>query len=148
YDDEGNRLTRTHDTTGDVTEYEWDYRNRLVKVTEKDDLGAVTKLVEYTYDVSDRRIEKSVDVDGAGVGTAAITRYVYDGDHIALEFDGSAASDLTHRYLHGPVVDQILADEVVTSLGSAGTVRWPLVDNLGTVRDIVNSSASVLNHLE
>ncbi|MBI2480562.1 MAG: cadherin-like domain-containing protein [Planctomycetia bacterium] len=35
YDDEGNRLTRTNGTTDEVTEYEWDFRNRLTKVTEK-----------------------------------------------------------------------------------------------------------------
>jgi hypothetical protein len=60
---------------------------------------------------------------------------------------GNNAGDLTHRYLHGPVIDQILADEEVTSLTQAGTMRWPLADNLGTVRDLVDSSATVLNHL-
>ena len=48
YDDEGNRTSRTNDTTNEVTEYEWDHRNRLIKVTEKDGLGATTKVVEYT----------------------------------------------------------------------------------------------------
>jgi len=36
------------------------------------------------------------------------------------------------------VIDQILADERVSSLSSASDVLWPLVDNLGTVRDLVN----------
>ena len=31
-----------------------------------------------------RRIEKSIDADGAGAGTAEVVHYVYDGDHIAL----------------------------------------------------------------
>jgi RHS repeat-associated protein len=70
-----------------------------------------------------------------------VTRYVYDGDDIALQFDGS--NNLTHRYLHGPAVDQILADENV-----GGTLYWPLTDNLGTVRDLVNSSGTVQNHLK
>jgi len=69
-----------------------------------------------------------VDADGAGPGSATATRFVYDGDHIALEFDGPNAGDLTHRYLHGPVIDQILADELVTSLGTAGDVVWPLAE--------------------
>jgi YD repeat-containing protein len=61
YDDEGNRTSRTHDTTGEVTEYEWDHRNRLIQVTEKDEYGATTQVVEYTYDVFNRRIGKAVD---------------------------------------------------------------------------------------
>jgi hypothetical protein len=39
--------------------YEWDYRNRLVKVTEKNAQGTVTQVVEYVYDLVDRRIGRS-----------------------------------------------------------------------------------------
>ena len=46
-DDEGNRIKRTKTSTGEVTEYTWDFRNRLTKVTEKDASGNVTKVVEY-----------------------------------------------------------------------------------------------------
>ncbi len=35
YDDEGNRTKRTKTSTGEVTEYEWDLRNRLTKATEE-----------------------------------------------------------------------------------------------------------------
>jgi RHS repeat-associated protein len=98
--------------------------------------------------VYDRRLSKSIDADGAGSGAATVQRFVYYGHHIVMEFDGNNAGDLTHRYLHGPVIDQILADEEVTSLNQAGTMRWPLADNLGTVRDLVDSSATVLNHLK
>ena len=97
--------------------------------------------VDYVYDSFDRRIKKSWDADGPGAGAAVVSRYVYDGDHITLQFDGS--NNLTHRYLHGPNVDQILADENV-----GGTLYWVLTDDLGTERDIVNSSATVLNHLK
>jgi RHS repeat-associated protein len=117
-------------------------------VVEKNAAGTIVQQTDFTYDVFDRRIGKSVDADGAGPGAATVQRFVYDGDHIVLEFDGSSASDLTHRYLHGPVVDQILADEVVTSLSQAGSVRWPLADHQGTIRDLVDSSASLLNHVK
>jgi RHS repeat-associated protein len=147
YDDEGNRISRSDDTTGAVTQYTWDYRNRLTKVVERDSAsGPIEKQTDYTYDVFNRRIGKSVDEDGAGSGTAAVTRYVYDGDNIALQFDGSG--NLTHRYLHGPAVDQIVADETVTSTSSAGDILWPLTDNLGTVRDLVDSTGAVQNHLQ
>ncbi len=36
-------------------------------------------------------------------------KFVYDGQHIAMVFD--ADNTLTHRYMHGPGIDMILADE-------------------------------------
>jgi type VI secretion system secreted protein VgrG len=49
------------------------------------------------------------------------------------------------------MVDQILADEQVTSLASAGNVIWPLTDHLNTVRDLADRDEStgavlVTNH--
>jgi hypothetical protein len=43
--------------------------------------------VEYTYDVYDRRIAKTIDLDGVGSAPAQTERFVYDGEHIALVFD-------------------------------------------------------------
>ncbi len=59
--------------------------------------------------------------------------------------------DLTNRYLHGPAVDQILADEQVDSLAAPGEVLWPLTDNLGTVRDLAvyddaTGITAIVNH--
>src|SRR6185437_13299398 len=53
-------------------------------------------------------------------------------------------------YLNGPSasgVDSVMAEEAVTSLTSPGTVTLPLMDNLGTVRDIVDSTGAVIDHL-
>ena len=84
-------------------------------------------------------------------------------------------NDLSHRYLWGPAVDQILADEQLSppaprtgagegqgeggegsgaagyDLTQPGNVVWPLTDNLGTVRDLAVYNAatgvtSVANH--
>ena len=49
-------------------------------------------------------------------------------------------------------MDQILGDEQVTSPTVAGTVLWPLCDNLGTVRDVAaydsnTGITTVTNHL-
>ena len=132
YDDEGNRTSRVEIATGKVTEYVWDYRNRLTIVVFKDAGGAVLKTIEYVYDVDDRRIGKKVD----GVTTE---RYVYDGSDIALVFDG--AGNQTHRYLYGTGVDQVLADETATG------VVWALGDNQGTVRDVVDGGGVILNHV-
>ena len=140
YDDEGNRTQRVEIATGEVTEYSWDYRNRLTEVVVKDADGNVIKTAGYTYDMFDRRIAKEVDPDGDGVATASVERFVYDGDHIALTFDGDG--NLTNRYLHGPIVDQVLADE-----NGQGEVLWALTDNQGTVRDVVDNDGTVVNHI-
>jgi RHS repeat-associated protein len=139
YDNEGNRTSRTSVATGELTQYVWDYHNRLTGVVTKDSSGTLTKSVEYTYDVYNRRIAKVIDLDGAGSAPAQTERMVYDGDNIALTFDGNGTQ--THRYLFGPGVDQVLADEIQTS------VNWALVDNLGTVRDVIDSNGVVLNHI-
>ena len=85
YDNEGNRLTRTEIVTGELTEYEWDYRNRLVSVITKDANGSILSTTEYTYDVYNRRITKSVDSNGDGTPDLE-EGYVHDGDEIALVF--------------------------------------------------------------
>lgn len=140
YDSEGNRTKRIEIATGEVTQYSWDYRNRLTQVTVKDVNGNVIKQAEYTYDVYDRRISKSVDPDGDGALNAQIERFVHDGDNIALVFDGNG--NQTHRYLYGTEIDSILADE-----NASGDVIWSLADNQGSIRDLVDNSGNAVNHI-
>jgi RHS repeat-associated protein len=138
YDNEGNRLKRTRSSPSETVDYTWDHRNRLTKVEVKSGT-TVVKSATYTYDVFDRRIGISLYPDGSPtIPPTAERRFVYDRDHILLSFD--SASNLTHRYMHGAMLDQILADD------SNGNIRWALTDNLGTVRDVVNSSGVVVNH--
>lgn len=153
YDDEGNRLTGTKVSDGYVTRYEWDFRNRLVKVTEEDDSNTVLQFTENTYDPFNQLIRRSFDSDGPGGTAAEDTYFVYENGQIVLQFDGDEDSDLAHRYLWGEQVDQLFADETVSSLGSAGTVIWPLGDQVGTLRDLVTynsgtDDATVANHRE
>jgi len=119
----------------------------------------VTREVDYTSDIFGRRIGKTIDADGSGSGTAVEEIYIYDGlreergnagDHILLRFDES--EDLTDRFLNGPNVDQVMAQEEVTSTSTAGDVLWALGDHLGTVRDVVEYDSgtditTVVNHL-
>jgi RHS repeat-associated protein len=139
YDNEGNRIKRTKTANKEVTEYVWDYRNRLTQVLTKSAAGRITKRADYTYDAFNRRISKTVDPDGVGAKPATIERFVYDRDHIKLVFNGSGTQ--THRYLHGAQIDQVLAEE------SAGQVRWMLSDHQGTVRDVTNNSGVIQKHL-
>jgi RHS repeat-associated protein len=132
YDGEGNRTKRTEIATGKVTEYVWDYRNRLASVLFKDAGGIVTKTIDYIYDGNNQRIGKRID-------GAVVERYVIDRNQIALVFDGNGVQ--THRYLYGTQIDQVLADETATGM------VWALADNQGTIRDLIDNSGSVVNHI-
>ena len=153
YDDEGNRLTRTETSTGKVQSYEWDYRNRLVAVKDRNTSGgSVVKQVNYEYDAFNRLVHREYDADGAGSGAATNQYWIYDeGINAILQFDGSAASNLAHRYLWSNQVDELLADEQATSLSTGGNTLWGLGDHLGTLRDIADLNegtgvTSVTNH--
>ena len=135
YDDEGELVSRTETATGDRTLYKWDVRGRLVEVDSKVG-GVTTVLASYAYDALDRRI-------GVAEG-GATTWTVYDGNAPLLDFDGSGA--LKARYLDGPSaagVDAVLARETPT-----GGTAWYLRDRLGSVRDVVNNSGVVIDHVE
>ena len=88
----------------------------------------------------------------SGTATGSTTaRYVFDGTSMVLAFDGDG--NLTDRYLSGPAVDQVLADEHFSLSGtdqlpsSAGTTLWALSDNQGTVRDVVKDDGTLEQHI-
>lgn len=139
YDDEGNRTSSTSIATSEITEYTWDYRNRLISIVSRLG-GGVTRQVDYTYDTFDHRIGKVVDLDGAGSVAPTTERYIYDGQNISLVFDGQG--NQIERYLHGPKVDQVLAEEV------NGQTQWMLADNQGSIRQITDDSGTVLNQID
>ncbi len=153
YDGEGNRTRRTLAADNSYEEYEFDHRNRLVAVTFFSSTGVVQKTVDYAYDPFNRLIRRTVDPDGPGSQNPVDQFFSgYDGLSPTLEFDGSEATDVSHRYLWGPEVDLLLADEQVTTTSSLGNVLWPLADHLGTIRDIgdldeASPSFNITNHL-
>lgn len=153
YDDEGNRLTRTETSTGKVQSYDWDYRNRLVSVKDRNTSGgSIVKQVNHEYDAINRMVRRELDADGAGSGAATNQYWIYDeGINAILQFEGAAASTLSHRYLWSNQVDELFADEQVTSLSTGGNTLWGLADHLGSLRDIADMNEStgvttVTNH--
>ena len=137
YDNEGNLLTRTRVSDSQLTEFIWDYRNRLTKVLVKNSSGTVLKEARFTYDVYDRRIGRWYDQDGAGAGAAVQEWTVFDGDNAYADFDSSGA--LQRRYLFGQGVDKIMA-----RVSASGIVEWYLTDRLGSVRQITNQGGSTI----
>jgi RHS repeat-associated protein len=144
FDDEGNRTKRTETATGKVQEYDWDHRNRLIAVKDKNtSAGAIVRQVNYQYDAFNRLVRRDHDADGAGAGTATSQYWIYDeGINAVLQFDGSSASNLSHRYLWSNHVDDLVADEQVTSLSTGGNALWGLKDHLSSIRDIADQNES------
>jgi RHS repeat-associated protein len=116
-----------------------------------------TLAVRFTYDHQNRLISRATDPDGTAGPLPTTTEYfIHDGPgqsvtsanldphnleqvgQIVLRLDETGA--VTNRYLWGPGVDQLVADEQVTSPSSPGEVLWALTDHLGTVRDLVEYS--------
>jgi len=110
---------------------------RLVGITRKTSGGTVDYRTTYVYDALNRRIAEQIDADGAGAGSPVTTWTVFDGENPYADFDG--AGTLTERYLHGAAVDALLARS-----DASGITDWYLTDRLGSVRDIVNTSGTVL----
>jgi hypothetical protein len=64
-----------------------------------------------------------------------VEEFVYDGEHIAMVFD---ADSLTNRYLHGPGIDMILADEAFDASGNFLDLYWTLQDHQGSVTSVLS----------
>jgi RHS repeat-associated protein len=130
YDDNGNLTRKTLLATGNYSQYTYDAENRLTQVQEfaAGNPTAITTS-SYRYDGFGRRIEK--------VANGQTKRYVYDGEDILLEYNGSNV--LQARYTHGPGIDEPLSRTPVTpGVGSghqavlASTpdgLRGPVVDD-------------------
>src|SRR5262249_9052190 len=98
--------------------------------------GSITT-ARFVYDLASNSILPS-PLEGRGAGG--------EGNAV-LAFDGNQS--LTDRYLWGPAVDEILADERYSPSGSnvmpsaAGTVYWALTDNENSIRDWITYGSAV-----
>ena len=139
YDDEGNQIRRTDIETGEVTEFEYDHRNRLIRAVVKSSGGIITSESEYIFDVFGRRIAVINDADGAGTQEAVRVNTVYDGDNAWADYN--EAGESIARYLFGDSIDSNIAR---WRTGGEGTA-WYLTDHLGTVRGIIGMAGALVN---
>jgi RHS repeat-associated protein len=89
--------------------------------------------------VADRRrraLARRIGVKDSGTQTWT----VYDGLNPYADFNGSGT--LLTRYASGPALDELLA-----RTSSGGTTAWYLTDKLGSVRDVANTSGTVIDHV-
>jgi RHS repeat-associated protein len=141
-------------SSGVAWKYGYNNRNQLTSVDkwseDPDTYGTAVRQMEadYQYDALGNRNQKTVDAEGAGAGSAVVTRYALEGWNPAKSnpvgtenfdvwavLDGS--SSLTSRYIDGDRVDQHLG--YVTG----GNAYWYLTDHLGSTRKVLDNSATV-----
>jgi len=108
---------------------------RLSHVSLSDDTGSASELkrVTYTYDALDRRVAEEI---GENSNEILAERLIYDDDHVLAV--ANRDGEVTEQFLHGPMVDQVLAEErfdVVT--GNRDEVYFTLGDHQGSIRDTV-----------
>jgi RHS repeat-associated protein len=122
YDNEGNLTRRTERATSRVTTYDWNADHLLTAIHYPDGTTST-----YRYDPLGRRIE----VNDAG----AITRYVWDGNNVVAEYDGS--NTLERSYVTTGAPGQVLAART--------GAQWQsyLVDGTGSVVATVNDAGAV-----
>ena len=125
YDPAGNRLDAQFDEAGGIkvnTSYTYDFENRLIRV-QYPGMDA-----QYKYDPLGRRTEK--DVNGE------ISRFVYDGDNIIVEYDGTGA--VKSRYLFNRAIDDPLSVE------QGGSIYYYHKDGLGSITELTDSTGTVV----
>ncbi len=137
YDSAGNMTSA--DSGGTYTTYTYDYRNRLTEVKQ-----GGTLIATYTYNALDQRIGIQ---DSGGSTTWTIYNGTSANSFPYADFNGSGGALLT-RYVSGPgMVNGAVVDELLARTSSGGTTAWYLTDKLDSVRDVVSSAGSVLDHV-
>jgi len=143
-DEAGNITQLTYDDNGNLTsdgdmQYEYDFRNRLVRATR----AATSEVVaEYTYDASNHRLQKVVTNSGTLDGT---TEFVYDGNRAIEERD--AAGIVTQQYVYGRSIDEVLVmdrnlDGDSTAQGEADQRLFYHQNPLGSVYAVTDDSGA------
>jgi RHS repeat-associated protein len=117
YDPNGNLIS------DGTTTYVYDVENRLVSASN----GA-----SLVYDPMGRLVQTS----GGAAGT---TQFLYDGDKMIAEYNGSGT--LLRRYVHGAGVDEPVAVYEGAALGLANR-RYMLPDERGSIAALVNADGS------
>lgn len=125
----GTTATYTYDGNGNMTgdesrTFQWDAKNRLTRIV----YFGTNASTEMAYDGLDRRVS-IVEKDGTGTVVSSKS-FVWDGLSIADQRIGSTVS---RQYFSEGWRD-----------ASAGTNYFYGRDHLGSVREVVNSSSSVL----
>lgn len=98
-------------------------------------MGAV-RVPPRSYDGYGRRVKR---VDGS---TGAVVQYIYDGDDLALEVDGSG--NLLREYTYYPGIDQPHSMRQWAG-GAGGAIHYYVLQQPGHVHGLVNANDQLVN---
>jgi RHS repeat-associated protein len=132
YDKNGNTLTQTNIATGTVTNYSWDYANRLTEVKIVSSGGIVLNDEKFTYDMFGNRI-------GVSLNGSPTLYTVFNGSNPYMDFNGSGT--LAERYLANPNA----LSQYYGQVNASGTVQWFLTDNLNSIRQVISANGVSLD---
>ncbi len=132
YDKNGNTLTQTNIATGTVTNYSWDYANRLTELKVVSSGGIVLNDEKFTYDMFGNRI-------GVSLNGSPTLYTVFNGSNPYMDFNGSGT--LAERYLANPNA----LSQYYGQVNASGTVQWFLTDNLNSIRQVISANGVSLD---
>ena len=127
YDNNGNRIRKTiNKVTGpsDVTNYGYDYENRLTQV--KQNVPGKPSVTNMAYDGMGRRLLKSNDVS---LSPTKATQFVFDGWDPVSEVE----KDKTTTYMYG-------AKSRIVNMKSQSGTEWFYYDVLGSVAGVTGAN--------
>ncbi len=137
YDLAGNLSRKTNAVTGEVHEFSYDHRNRLILATTHPSLGApATNTLEFEYDYLDRILFQVVNGNK--------TWFLHDRKHRIAEF-ADTATQLSASYLYDPATENDV--HAIWRDGAVGEL-WFLKDQLGSVRGITDESFNILSWVD
>jgi len=155
YDENGN--LQATESGGKVIVRGWDYRNRLVSITDP----AAGVIAQYSYDALGRRLTSSV---WPGTPAAMIRHYVYDGGSVVEErddtdavlrsfvLDGSRSQDdgtvsaFTWTQVGGPYKFTTRQGNLMMSHGGEDCYYHP--DDLGNALALTDAAGNVVERYE
>jgi RHS repeat-associated protein len=103
-------------------------------VVEKNSGGTTIFTENLTYDVFNNLI-------GVKVNGTQQRWTVFDGSNPYIDFNGSGS--VTQRYL----IDPTALDRFFATLPASGGVNWLLTDNLGSIREVISKTGTVLDQI-
>jgi hypothetical protein len=99
--------------------------------------------VTYVYDIFNQRVEE--DKYKPSTGTVTL-RHAYD-ENGNIWADVTTTNALLARYVDGNGADHVWARAIPAGLTNAG-VAWYLTDHLGSVRDLMDNSGTIQDHID
>ncbi len=126
YDADGNLVSKTDRSSGQVTHYAWNALGELTSTTLPS--GAT---IRYRYDALGRRIELA--------GPSGTTRYVNLGANVVAEYDGS--NTLQASYVVTPSQGDLPGAALESQTGATST--YTLFDGVGSVTAITDASGAI-----